>query len=180
MDILNKKKVGGGGGQTDYVFHFHFALCLNKQFLTALFSKPTFSQLLSGTTERESNAQDVQGLLDFAHSFYSAISALATQATGRAARNKQQPWRDWLASQQISTGRVHSDPHTMPGRTPAFCQAFVTGPSFATGTDPLPSTEPQGHRNLEDDSEQQLREEARENSSYRPLRDSYLQHLKTN
>lgn len=115
MDILNKKKVGGGGGQTDYVFHFHFALCLNKHFLTALFSKPTFSQLLSGTTERESITQDVQGLLDFAHSFYSAISGLATQATGRVARSKD--WRDWLASQQISTGRVPSDPHTTPGGT---------------------------------------------------------------
>lgn len=57
---------------------------------------------------------------------------------------------------------------------PTFCQAFVTGPNFATGTDPLPSTEPQPHRNLEDDSEQQLREEVRENSSYRSPRDSHL------
>lgn len=60
---------------------------------------------------------------------------------------------------------------------PAFCQAFVTGHNFAS---PLPSTEPQPHRNLEDDSEQQLREEVRENSSYRPPKDSHLQHLKTN
>jgi len=79
VDILNKKKVGGCEEQTDYVFHFPFALCLNKQFPTALFSKPTFSQLLYGTTERESTTQDVRGLLDFAHSFYSAHAASHSQ-----------------------------------------------------------------------------------------------------
>lgn len=60
-----KQKEGGRLRGTDYVFHFHFALCLNKQLPTALFSKPTFSQLLPGATERESHTQNVQGLLDF-------------------------------------------------------------------------------------------------------------------
>lgn len=78
----------------------------------------------------------------------------------------------WLHNRSELGGFTHT--LTPCQGEPAFCQAFVTGPSFATGTDPLLSTEPQPHRNLEDDSEQQLREEVRENSSYRPLRDRYL------
>lgn len=163
MDILNKKKVGGRGGQTDYVFHFHFVLCLNKQFLTALFSKPTFSQLLSGTTERENNTQDVQDYLTL-HTRFTQQSVIWL--------HKSQGELLGISSSLGETGCLHNrwvlggftQTHTTPGEQ-ALCQVFVTGPNFATGADPLPSTDPQQRKNLENDSEQQLREEVRINSS---------------
>lgn len=119
MDILNKKKVGGRGRQTDYVFHFHFALCLNKQLLTALFSKPTFSQLLSGTTERENNTQDVQDYLTLHTCFTQQSVVWLHKSQGELLGVRRR-----MASRQISTGTVHSDPHSVPGGSstlPSFC-----------------------------------------------------------
>lgn len=101
-----KQKEGGRLRGTDYVFHFHFALCLNKQLPTALFSKATFSQLLPGAMERESHTRNVQGLLDF-HCLHPATSVVDVQATWSIIRRKPQPCRAWL---QSSTGRVCSAP----------------------------------------------------------------------
>lgn len=127
MDILNKKKVGGRGGQTDYVFHFHFALCLNKQFLTALFSKPTFSQLLSGTTERENNTQDVQDYLTL-HTRFTQQSVVWLHKSQGELQGKGSSLGEtgWLHNNSPLGGFTQT---LMPCQgEAALCQALVTVP----------------------------------------------------
>lgn len=138
-----KQKEGGRLRGTDYVFHFHFALCLNKQLPTALFSKPTFSQLLPGATERESHTQNVQGLLDF-HSLHPAISVVDVQATWSIIRRKPQPCRAWL---QSSTGRVCSDTPRSQHFGKLLCQLTCRR------TRPVTFHPATTHISLEDDSE---------------------------
>lgn len=142
-----KQKEGGRLRGTDYVFHFHFALCLNKQLPTALFSKPTFSQLLPGATERESHTQNVQGLLDF-HSLHPAISVVDVQATWSIIRRKPQPCRAWL---QSSTGRVCSDPPSHAGGSQHFGKLLCQ--LTCRRTRPVTFHPATTHISLEDDSE---------------------------
>lgn len=79
-----KRRWEAEGNTQNMFFCFDFALYLNKQFLTALFSKPTFSQLLSGTRERESNTR----ARITAHLFYSAIP-MDVQAMENIIKGKQ-------------------------------------------------------------------------------------------
>lgn len=134
--------MGGWKELTDYVFHFHFALCLNKQFLTALFSKPTFSQLLPGASEKESDAQTLQELFDFTHSLHLALSVWIHKPWGALPGGSNGLAEAGRLQLQSNSSRAQSEPRPRRGHrgNPPFAELLCQ--LGCHGTNLLPPSQP--------------------------------------